>query len=177
VRDKDEECTTNEACEVSEAQKISRMCFVCGQQNSMGLHAQFLNLKDGRLYTRFKTLEEHQSYPGRVHGGVISAVLDEAIGRVIQVNNPDTFGVTIELNVKFRKPVPLGVELTVVAWETKHSHRLLAGEGELLLEDGSVAASASGRYLRMSVDAITDGGLMDSDWLDDLRGYPQEVLV
>jgi len=163
--------------EVVKAQKISRMCFGCGHDNPMGLHAQFLELQDGRLYVRFRTLDEHQSYPGRVHGGVISAILDETIGRIIQIDDPDAFSVTIELNVKFRKPVPVGVELTVVAWQTKRTSRVFEGQGELLLEDGSVAASGFARYLMQPLERITEIGLTEIEWFADPREYPTDVEV
>jgi uncharacterized protein (TIGR00369 family) len=162
---------------VSGAQNISRRCFVCGGENTMGLHAQFYELEDGRLVAEFTAADEHQSYPGRVHGGVISAILDETIGRAMQVADPDIFGVTLELNVRFRKPVPLGVPLRVVAKITEHSNRMFAGEGVLLLEDDSVAAQATARYLRMDVGGIVEGGLSDMDWHPDERKPPKAVTV
>jgi uncharacterized protein (TIGR00369 family) len=160
---------------VSDAQKISSMCFVCGTDNPISLHAQFLELEDGRLYAEFVATDVHQSYPGRAHGGVISAILDEAIGRAVQVADPQIFGVTLELNVRFRKPVPLNVPLRVIAEITKHSNRLFVGEGKLLLEDGSIAADATARYLQMEVDSIAEGGLSDQDWHPDTRTLPPTV--
>ena len=37
----------------------------------------FYNMEDGSVMTKFKYRKEHQSYPGRVHGGLITAMLDE----------------------------------------------------------------------------------------------------
>ena len=162
---------------VSQAQKISRMCFVCGQENALSPHTQFLALEDGRLMARFTTADVHQGYPGRVHGGVISAIIDETIGRVLQIKEPETFSVTIDLNVKFRKPVPVGVELAVVAWETKNSARVFEGQAQLVLADGTVAVTGSGRYLRLPLDAISDTELTEADWFDDSRDYPESVRI
>jgi uncharacterized protein (TIGR00369 family) len=159
------------------AQNIARMCFICGHENTMGLHAQFLSLQDGRVCARFEALEVHQSYPGRVHGGVISAILDETIGRVIQVEQPDEFGVTIELSVKFRKPVPIGEPLKVIAQLTKLTARVFEGEGSLLLPDGSVAAQGFARYYRQKVEAISEGGLPDEEWFADERPRPSHIEV
>ncbi|MDR1713235.1 MAG: PaaI family thioesterase [Coriobacteriales bacterium] len=160
---------------VTGSQYISRMCFVCGEENHMSLKAQFLVLDDGRLCATFEPSEEHQSYPGRLHGGVTSAILDETIGRVVQVKHPEIFGVTIELNVKFRQPVPLGCPLKVVATLTKESARIFEGTGELLLPDGTVAAQATARYFRLPVDAISEGGLSDEDWFADQRQCPNSI--
>jgi uncharacterized protein (TIGR00369 family) len=162
---------------VQDAQKISDMCFVCGVNNPASLHTQFLELEDGRLCAEFIATDMHQSYPGRAHGGIISAVLDETIGRAIQIAHPEVFGVTFELNVRFRKPVPLNVPLRIIAEITEYAHRLFSGEGKLLLPDGSVAAEAKARYLQMAIGNITEGGLNDQDWCPDEREFPETVIV
>jgi uncharacterized protein (TIGR00369 family) len=163
--------------EVAGLQHISSMCLVCGENNALSLHSHFLELEDGGLCALFKTRDEHQSYPGRVHGGIISAILDETIGRAVQVQEPELFGVTMELQVKFRKPVPLGVPLKVIAHITKTTGRIFEGEGLLLLEDGSVAAQATARYAKQPTEAIVQGGLDDENWLVDEREFPKSVWV
>ncbi|MCL1879590.1 MAG: PaaI family thioesterase [Actinomycetia bacterium] len=162
---------------VDALQKISRMCFVCGQDNHMSLQSQFLELENGRLCAVFRTVEEHQSYPGRVHGGVISAVMDETIGRVVQIKYPEVFGVTIELNVKFRQPVPLNQELRVLAWELSSTAKVFDGQALLLLADNTVAAEATARYLRQPLEGITADGLAADEWFDDTRPYPERLKV
>lgn len=169
----------HETCEhqVDGAQNITRMCFVCGEENPLGLHSQFFELDDGRLVAEFTALEEHQSYPGRTHGGIVSAILDETIGRALQVAHPEIFGVTMELNVRFRKPVPLNVPLRVLAEITKDTHRIFEGKGLLLLQDGSVAAEATARYLRQEIHSISKDGFTEEDWRIDTRELPKSVRV
>ncbi len=58
-------------------QRNSKMCAICGMDNKYGVHAQFYNMEDGSVMSKFRYREEHQSYPGRVHGGLITAMLDE----------------------------------------------------------------------------------------------------
>ncbi len=153
------------------------MCLVCGDKNRLGLHAHFYNLEDGSICADFCTTEEHQSYPGRVHGGIISAILDEVIGRAVQNDHPEIWGVTMELNVRFRKPVPLGVPLRVLGRVDKRTNRIFDGSGELLLEDGTVAAEATARYASLAVEAIAQGGLSDEDWHSDSWQSPDSVLI
>ena len=131
---------------------------MCGLQNDLGLHASFYELENGDLMAVFKGKEGHQSYPGRLHGGMSSAMLDETIGRAIMITEPDTFGVTIELNLKYRKPVPLGEAVRVIGRITNKTRRSFEGTGEILLEDGSVAVSASGKFLRIPLDQIMEPG-------------------
>jgi acyl-coenzyme A thioesterase PaaI-like protein len=163
--------------EVTGLQPVSSMCLVCGEQNTLGLHTHFFELADGGVCALFEALEEHQSYPGRVHGGIISAILDETIGRAVQVEHPEVFGVTMELQVKFRLPVPLGVPLRVVAHLTKSTGMIFEGEGLLLLEDGSVAAQATARYAKQPTESIAQGGLTEQSWHPDTRERPKSVWV
>jgi acyl-coenzyme A thioesterase PaaI-like protein len=157
------------------AQNISRMCLVCGTQNRAGLKARFYELDGGELLGVFRPLEEHQSYPGRLHGGIASAILDETIGRAIMITQPGTWGVTAELTIRYRKPVPLNGDVKVVARITRDAGRLFQGTGEIVLQDGSVAVEASGKYLRMRLGEITEAGLGETEWYADERGLPPEI--
>ena len=94
-------------------QKNSRMCAICGVDNKYGLHAQFYNMEDGSVMSKFQYREEHQSYPGRVHGGLITAMLDEMGLRALwaKEGSEEEMGVTMSLDTKYRKPVPYNTEL------------------------------------------------------------------
>ncbi len=141
------------------------MCFVCGMSNDFGLKTNFYETENEELVGVFTTLEGHQSYPNRLHGGVTSAILDETIGRAITIRHGDqVWGVTMELNVRFLKPVPLGVELKAVGRITLERGKLFEGTGELLLPDGEVAARATGKYFKMGVDEIAGGEFVDTEW-------------
>jgi uncharacterized protein (TIGR00369 family) len=162
------------------AQNISRMCLVCGAENPFGLRACFYELEpgeDGRpsLLGVFHVAEEHQSYPGRLHGGISSAILDETIGRAIRVAEPDAWGVTVELKVRYRQPVPTEGEVRAVGRITRDTHRMFEGTGEILLADGSVAVEASGRYVKMGIGAITGDDFDVTEWVPDPRERPDEV--
>ena len=93
---------------VTGKQPNSKMCLVCGLKNPFGLHTAFYELDNREILAVFKPREEHQSYPGRLHGGIVSAILDEAIGRAIMIHSDgEVWGVTVDLQVRFKKPVPL----------------------------------------------------------------------
>lgn len=157
------------------SQNVSRMCMVCGRENPLSLKARFLAVGEGELLGVFSPGEEHQSYPGRVHGGVITAMLDETMGRAAAGTDPTVFGVTVELTVRFRKPVPIAPELRVLARVTTDpARRLYESTGELLLEDGTVAAEATGRFMRMPIDKIADGDF-GAEWFADDRQRPETV--
>jgi len=145
-------------------QQNSRMCFVCGLKNEYGLKASFYELENGELVSIFRTLEGHQSYPGRLHGGVAGAILDETIGRAIMINQKNVWGVTVELSVKYKKPIPLNEELRAVGRITKDSSRIFEGTGEIILANGEVAATAYGKYLKMPIEKIADFNEEHEEW-------------
>ncbi len=61
---------------IMEKQPNSRMCFVCGIDNPIGLHLSFYTDDEGRCIPHFRPGPEHQGYPGQLHGGIISTLLD-----------------------------------------------------------------------------------------------------
>jgi acyl-coenzyme A thioesterase PaaI-like protein len=166
---------------------------VCGRDNPFGLHARFYELAPdtpaaagagsaptapasaGELLGVFTPREEHQSYPGRLHGGVSSAILDETIGRAILLLQPDAWGVTVEFSVRFRRPLPLDDEIRCVARITRDTSRLFEGTGEILLPDGTVAVEASGKYLKQTLADITDDDFAEREWFADPRATPGDI--
>ena len=146
-------------------QPNSKMCFVCGMKNVAGLKAFFYELDDGSVMAKFTPQEIHQSYPGRLHGGVAAAILDETIGRALMVKYGETvWGVTAELRLRFHKAVPLGEELRVIGRITRDTRRIFEGEGELLLPDGTVAVSAYGKYIKLPLEQISDFDPEEQEW-------------
>jgi uncharacterized protein (TIGR00369 family) len=133
-------------------QPNSRMCFVCGMENPIGLKAFFYEDDDGRVIVKYTPREEHQGYPGFVHGGIISALMDEVIGRV--VTSLDIWAVTAKLELKFRKPVPWGEELTIIGEMVRLRSRSFEAKGELRLADGTLAVEGYGIYVRLPDEEI-----------------------
>ncbi|MGN1077003.1 MAG: PaaI family thioesterase [Candidatus Gallimonas sp.] len=140
-------------------QRNSKMCVVCGLDNPFGLRAPFYSMEDGSVTTRFSFREEHQSYPGRVHGGLISAMLDELGLRALWAKEGEekTFGVTTSLETKFRKPVPYGETLFGRGQVVKESGNFLTAFCTLSDAEGATLAEAQIKYLKLSVEKIGEG--------------------
>jgi uncharacterized protein (TIGR00369 family) len=133
------------------------MCFVCGLKNPSGLRASFYELEGGDLMAVFRARDEHQSYPGRLHGGISATVLDETIGRaILNRTQGEVWGVTVEFTMRFKKPVPIDSPVRVVGRIVKEGSRFFEGTGEILLEDGSVAVEGQGKYIKMPLSKIAD---------------------
>jgi len=141
------------------------MCFVCGTDNSFGLKSTFYELEDGQLMAIFQPLEQHQGYPGRLHGGIAATILDETIGRAIMLHySNNIWGVTVDFSMKLRKPVPIEGEIRVLARIIEDGKRSFQGEGEILLPDGQVAVQGRGKYLKMDIDKIADFDHQGDAW-------------
>ncbi len=164
---------------VTAKQENSKMCLICGMKNEFGLKASFYETDKNELITLFKPSDLHQGYPGRLHGGIAAAILDEAIGRNINLGEKEqNWGVTLEFSIKFKKPIPLGVELKAVTRLTDENKRFFEGTGEILLPNGDIAATAKGKYLKMPVNKISsDFTVQEDDWLVVTRDDDPEVIV
>ena len=125
-------------------------CFACGRQNPTGLHLDFDVSKD-RATARYTGLERHQGYDGYLHGGVVTALLDETMGWAFFQRG--VWGVTARLTVTFREPVVLGDELQVSGWIVRERSRAIETKGQLeRVRDGAVLAEADGLFLRMPAE-------------------------
>lgn len=150
---------------VTAKQHISKNCLVCGIENPFGLKTKFYELENKEVVGYFTGHTYLQSYPNILHGGISATILDETIGRAIMAHyGQESFGVTIELNLKYKKPVPLDVELKVVGRIVSDKGRIFEGTGELILPDGEVAVSASGRYMKRNVLQIVESDFIEDEW-------------
>jgi acyl-coenzyme A thioesterase PaaI-like protein len=138
--------------DIMEKQPNSRMCFVCGIENPIGLKLFFYTDDEGRTITHFRPKPEHQGYPGQLHGGIISTVLDETMGRVL--TQQQIWAMTGRLEIKFARPVPLDQELTIVGELTRSRSRIYEAKGEIRLADGTVLVEGSGIYVRIPDEMI-----------------------
>jgi len=120
-----------------------RGCFVCGQENASGLQAVFSCDKElKQSFCRLTIGDQFQGWQDIVHGGVIASLLDEACiyaGRAMA----ETL-VTAELSVRYRKPVPVGQEVTIRGEVLEQRRKVLKVKARLEL-NGEVYAEADGR--------------------------------
>lgn len=138
-------------------QSNSRMCFTCGEENPAGVHVHYFEQDDGSVLARFTGQDHHQGYPNRMHGGVIAAILDETIGRAIQARGPlPAAGLTREIRIRYRQPVPLDVELTATGRIMSENGQVIEGAGELRLPDNTLAVETHAVYREASADRVGD---------------------
>ncbi|MFI5283151.1 MAG: PaaI family thioesterase [Candidatus Dormibacterales bacterium] len=86
-------------------------CFGCGQLNEDGLKLVFTPGPEGSV-AEYVVPPRFQSWAGMAHGGMVSLMLDEAVGWAAwHAGHP---GVTGRLQVSFRRPLKLGETVRIV---------------------------------------------------------------
>ena len=139
-------------------QRNSKMCIICGMDNPIGLKAQFYNMEDKSVMTIFKFKEEHQSFPQRVHGGIIATMLDELGLRALWAkSSKEDFGVTLSMNVKYRKPVPYNEVLIGKGLVQKETSKFITIETKIFDKKGNLLANAEVKYIKLPINKITEG--------------------
>jgi acyl-coenzyme A thioesterase PaaI-like protein len=125
------------------------MCFICGKRNPIGLKAEFDIDKDNlRLTGRFTPRREHEGYKDIMHGGLASALLDEAMVKLLwEVGIP---AVSAELRIRLRKPARVGERLTIKGWVKSDKGRVILTSAELRDAAGGLLAQADGKCVRIS---------------------------
>ncbi len=144
----------------------SNWCYVCGKENPLGFKVVF-STENGRVRLRHIPELHRQGYLGVVHGGVISTLLDEAMGWAPTLAVKRMF-VTAELTVRYIKPFPVGKVMLIEAWPEKVSRRMALVLGEVRDEAGELHALAKGKYLPMSEE--------ETRKVDELLIYEPQTL-
>ena len=136
-------------------QRNSKMCFICGMDNAVGMKAQFYNMEDGSVMTIFRYEEEHQSFPQRVHGGLAATMLDELGLRALWAREGESvLGVTMSMAVKYRKPVPYQEELVGKGILVKSTSKFATMRTEIYDRKGKLLVSADLRYIKLDAEQI-----------------------
>ena len=78
-------------------------CAVCSEAGPCAMGLQFRLLGDGSVEEAFDCSDRFQGYPGMLHGGVISSLLDGAMTNCLFAHG--IVAVTADLKVRFRHPV------------------------------------------------------------------------
>lgn len=128
-------------------------CFACGKDNPIGLKLEFRE-ENNQYITEFTPGEEHQGYPGMIHGGLTAAILDEVSTRYIMSKGILAF--TGEINVRYRKRILIGTPVTFRSWVTREKGRIYFVEAEAVLADGMVAAHSTAKVMRASEQTVLD---------------------
>jgi acyl-coenzyme A thioesterase PaaI-like protein len=145
-------------------------CWGCGD-NPAGIGLP-LPAREGleRYEATFSFDARHQGGPGIVHGGLVSAALDEACGLLATWHSFPA--VTGRIFVRYRRPVPINVPLRVAASLEDSRGRRLDVRAELRHE-GTLLAEARTMLLHVPLEhflATPEGRAAGRAWERRLAG-------
>ncbi len=122
-------------------------CFGCGSANPKGLGLQHTTQGE-YLVTEFTPQDEHQGWPGIVHGGVMETLLYEVLE-----NHPFLRGEVAmmrTMTTRFRSPARTGDRIFARSWLTERDGRDIEFAAELRAEGGSVLTEGTATMVILS---------------------------
>jgi acyl-coenzyme A thioesterase PaaI-like protein len=122
------------------------MCFACGEQNERGLHMRF-SREGERTICDYEPCDYQQGFPGRLHGGVVATLIDEAMGWAVY--HASAWGATARLAVRYRQPVPLDAPLRIEAWVVRDRSKLMELRAEVRDGAGALLAEGDGTFMKL----------------------------
>lgn len=129
-------------------------CFVCGPDSQTGLRLKPVG-HDGRCSLTWIPESRFCGWEGVLHGGIVTAVLDETMAYAAM--SLVGFCATVEIRVGFRRPVVPGVPIEVSASVTNRRGRMTETEAELT-QEGVLKASATARFITTQEAPSQDSG-------------------
>jgi uncharacterized protein (TIGR00369 family) len=117
-------------------------CFVCGQNNPIGLKMSFRN-DGGVARAEFTPDKLYQGWSGVLHGGITMALLDEAVSYAALFAGVNA--ITAKMDVRLRRLIPIGEPLSITGTVVQKKGKLVITEGAIFLKDGTLAAEAKAK--------------------------------
>lgn len=118
-------------------------CFGCGPDNPIGLKLSFQ--WDGKTAkAEYTPTEYYQGWPGLVHGGIITCILDEAMSWVVLFEGIHC--VTAKIQVKLNRPAAIDEPLVVTSSITKKTRKLVETKAAIVLKDGTPIAEGTATH-------------------------------
>ncbi|HLI62348.1 MAG TPA: PaaI family thioesterase [Terriglobales bacterium] len=127
-------------------------CIVCGARNPKGLQLQF-HMGECGVDAAWTPAKGWESFRGTVHGGIVSAVLDEAMSKAVIAR--DWEALTVDLRVRFRTRVIPGETLHVHGWVVERHNRKIVAEATLVTASGVERAHGWGVFLMLRPGVTT----------------------
>ncbi len=125
---------------INELDNGDNYCFACGTDNPYGLKLHF-RIDGDRFVTETVLVREYQGYTGVTHGGIVSTLLDEAMGGYLVALGEKA--VTGRLSVRYRHPTPIGEKIRITGWIEARRKNLVKMKANVVLPDGTVTAEGS----------------------------------
>ena len=129
------------------AHTAQNRCFGCGPANPAGLHLEFNLAEDGTVVCLASVPDTFEGPRGFLHGGIIAALLDEAMSKAVRSRN--VVGMTRHMEVDYKSPVPSCTPIRLESRVYHHEGRKHWAEASILKADGTVLAQSKGLFIEV----------------------------
>lgn len=127
-------------------------CFVCGLENPSGLKLRFRKEGSSSVSTQFTPPKDWTGWKNIMHGGFHALLLDEITAWVpFGLWNERSF-VTKEINIRYIKPVYVGMPLFIISALVEDKGREMIIRGRILDEGRNVLSEAICTLVRLSMN-------------------------
>ena len=100
--------------------------------------------KEGNtLRADFTADQSYQGWPGIVHGGILTCLLDEAMNWAAHYENTNCL--TAVMEIRLRRPVEVEVPLVITSTVTKKTRKLIETKASVSLPDGTLIAESKSK--------------------------------
>lgn len=121
-------------------------CFCCGKKNSHGLRLAFSYPRPGSAQTECTIPEHFSGWQKMTHGGLLAMLLDEAMAHACI--SREGAAVTVELTVRYVKPVEVGETIRITAEVREVKSRIMEVQGQIVTAAGELVARGSARFVK-----------------------------
>ncbi len=124
-------------------------CFGCGAQNRIGMRLRFFLEPEGGVLSTLRLPKRFQGPHGFVHGGVIAAILDEAMSKAIHAgtHGRTIMALTRHMETEYLRPTPLGAALTLRGREDRVEGRKHFCSATVADAEGQVLARGKALFI------------------------------
>ena len=122
-------------------------CIICGQKNISGLKIKYELLPDGKIHGLWVPEGSHEGLKGIIHGGILSAIADEAMSKSVISANIEAL--TVKLEIRFHNYVTIGDILIIEGWIVKKHKRKIMTEAVITKETGKKVLHGNAVFLSL----------------------------
>lgn len=150
-------------------------CFVCGHSNIHGLQVQFY-VQDNSVRVDLNFARHFNSFPNVTHGGILSSILDEAMGwSAFIFSDIETFLFTRELTVTYKRNAPVGEPLLLIAeFVAAERGGMFSTKGKIVDMEGKIITVSKGLFFPTSKEKMMET-VAHLSFLDELTYHPKAI--
>ena len=118
------------------------------------LHLEFKNIGKNTVITEFKLEKEYEGYSDIIHGGILAVILDDAMAKMVIINNILIY--VVELNVRYLKRCFVMKNLQAKGLTEDVNHKIVETKSKIRSSNGELKGELSANTLLKTVFSFKD---------------------